>query len=348
MLEIFQNAYVLFTLYIIITAVIARIALYFMRKWVSKVVERTKTKLDDFLLDKVKTPIFLIILLIGVKISFGVLNIVPETMQFISNIIDSAILLIAGLTAVGVSNILIKHFGELWGRRTKSSFHNSLVPLFRNLSNLLILVILVTLILTVWGFDVTGIIAGMGIAGIAIGFAVKDSLGNIFGGISLIFDRSFKIGDKIEVNGITGIIHDIGVRTTKIKTFDNEAILIPNGVLANTTIKNYAKPDRKARVAIPFSVAYGADINKVKNLVLKLLNNKKYNGLNDPAPEVLFLQMGDSSLNFSARLWVEDYNNVWPAKLGLTQDIYEALNKANIEIPFPTQTVYLRQDKKKK
>ena len=135
---------------------------------------------------------------------------------------------------------------------------------------------------------------------------------------------------------------DIGLRSTKLKTYDNEVIYIPNGFLANAKIKNLTHPDVSIRVNVEFGVAYGSDPEKVRQVVLDAIKNID-SVIEEPAPVVQFLNMSDSSLDFVGRAWVEEYTDAYSTKLKMTDEIYTALNKAGIDIPFPTRTVYTKE-----
>ncbi|MGB6340031.1 MAG: mechanosensitive ion channel family protein, partial [Candidatus Aminicenantaceae bacterium] len=193
-----------------------------------------------------------------------------------------------------------------------------------------------------WNIDISPLLATAGIAGLAIGFAVKDSLANIMGGLQLVLDKTFKVGDKVQIeSGEMGVILDIGLRSTKLKTYDNEVIYIPNGQLANARIKNFTVPDLSIRVNVEFGVVYGSDPEKVRQVVLEAL--KKTEGvLDEPEPVVQFLKMSDFSLDFIARVWVKDYTEAFGMKVKVTDVIYNTLNQAGIGIPFPTRTVFTK------
>ena len=137
------------------------------------------------------------------------------------------------------------------------------------------------------------------------------------------------------------------MRSTKIKNFDNEVIIVPNGVLVDSRIQNYVLPDPSARVVVDFGVEYGSDVDKVKRVILGEIKKLK-KALKDPEPQVRFLLMADFSLNFSARFWVADYTERVVVKEEATCLFYKALNKAKIGIPFPTRTVYIHNTGKKK
>jgi MscS family membrane protein len=139
-----------------------------------------------------------------------------------------------------------------------------------------------------------------------------------------------------------GVVLDIGLRTTVIQTYDNEVISVPNSQLAAARIKNYTKPDTTIRVSVNFGVVYGSDVAEVKRVVSDAISRLD-DILQDPGPEVLFLNMGDFSLDMCARVWVDDYGKQFARMLEMTELVYNTLNESGIEIPFPTRTVYMKQ-----
>ncbi len=151
------------------------------------------------------------------------------------------------------------------------------------------------------------------------------------------------MGDKVQLeSGEVGVLLDIGLRTTLMQTYDNEVISLPNSQLANARIKNYTKPDASIRVSVDFAVAYGSDVGQVKGLILDAISQLD-DILQAPGPQVLFLNMGDFSLDMCGRVWVDNYGKQFARKLEMTELIYNTLKKSGIEIPFPTRTVYMKQ-----
>ena len=143
-------------------------------------------------------------------------------------------------------------------------------------------------------------------------------------------------------NNVKGKIEKIGLRSTKIRTFDNEWIIIPNTKLAESQIQNVALPEPKSRVVIPFGVAYGTNIEKVKKIVMKEIKSIK-NAVDNPEPSIRFDEMGNSSLNFKAYFHVSSFEHRWESIDEANTKIYNALNKAGIEIPFPQMDVHLKK-----
>ena len=151
------------------------------------------------------------------------------------------------------------------------------------------------------------------------------------------------MGEKVKLeSGDVGVVLDIGLRCTRIQTYDNEVISLPNSQLANAQVKNFTKPDATIRVTVNFGVAYGSKIAEVKKVVLDVIKQLDDIML-EPEPQVLFLNMNDYSLDMTARVWVDDYGKQFARKLEMTELIYNTLNESGIEIPFPTRTVYMKQ-----
>lgn len=156
-------------------------------------------------------------------------------------------------------------------------------------------------------------------------------------------DKSIRVGDVVFLDAETkGKIEKIGLRSTKMRTFDNELIIIPNSVLADSNIQNIALPEPKSRVVVPFGVAYGSDVDKVKKIIIKEIKSIK-NISKDENINIRFLEMADSSLNFKAYFYVDSYEDRIDALDEANTKIYKALNKNKIEIPFPQMDVHLKK-----
>lgn len=339
MIEFFKNQYVEAAIIFLLFVAIAKIVAVVLRKYLKKITERTKTKFDDVLLEKIEPFLIYVIVLIGVRfvlLHIGIMNLL------ISRIINSFIAILAVYFVIIIIEMFINFWGTSWAKRTKSGV-DAMLPLVHKFSKVVLIIACLMFILDIWDKDLTGFVAGLGIVGIVLGFALKDSLGNIFGGISIILDKTYRIGDRIKIDsGESGIVYDISLRSTKIKTWDNDIIIIPNGKMANSKIQNYVQPSIKSRGVIEFFVAYGSDVDKVKRVIIKAIK-KVENVLDEPAPSVDFMKMNDFSLDFKAKFWVDDVAKRYGTKENATSVIYKTLKKEGINIPFPTRTVYLKK-----
>jgi len=339
MIEFFKNQYVEAAIIFILFVVIAKTVAVVLRKYLKKITEKTKTKFDDLLLEKTEPFLTYVILLVGVRfvlLHIGIMNLL------ISRIINSFIAILAVYFVIIIIEMFINFWGTSWAKRTKSGV-DAMLPLVHKFSKVVLIIACLMFILDIWDKDVTGFVAGLGIAGIVLGFALKDSLGNIFGGISIILDKTYKVGDRIKIDsGESGLVYDISLRSTKIKTWDNDILIIPNGKMANSKIQNYVQPSIRSRAVVNFCVAYGSDVDKVKKVVIEAIK-KVENVLDEPAPSVDFMKMSDFSLDFKAKFWVDDIAKRYRATENATNIIYKTLRKKGISIPFPTRTVYLKK-----
>ncbi|MFH1895274.1 MAG: mechanosensitive ion channel domain-containing protein [archaeon] len=334
---------ILIALGIIIGAFFIGKIVYYLFKTVGrKITAKTKTDLDDVFIDIIEEPVVAIIILVGVFIAFQFLKIGDG---IINALLKVAVIVVLAWTALRFVNAVRDKLLVPLAQKTKSSFDDQMIPLISKASKAIIAIIATIMVLDSVGFDVTALLAGLGIGGLALAFAAQETVSNVFGGISLILDKSIKIGDKIKLeSGEVGIVNEIDIRSTRIRTYSNEIIIIPNSKMANSKIINYAQPNSFGRGEIKFSVVYGSDIDKVQKVVLDAMKkNEKVSKHKDREPAVDFLLMADFSLNFSAKFWCDDYTEVWPTERQLTKEIYNALNKNKIGIPFPTHTVYLQK-----
>lgn len=338
------NKYIFAALILFISIVLGKLFLFIIEKIVLALTRKTKTRLDDLIVEKTRGPLFYIIILVGIYLSLSTLSLGGTVASTTNKIIGSLIIFIFAMAFNRSIDAIIGTVGKKWAEKTESTIDDELLPLFSKVSVALVFTFAFILILKVWEIDITGVLAGLGVVGIALGLAFQDSLKNIFGGIFLILDKNIKMGDVIKIDsGEIGEVTDIGLRSTRLKTPDNEMIIIPNGNLATSKIQNLVLPDNKLRINVRFSAAYGTDIGKVEKVVLEAISGID-GKLDDPAPRVVFTEMGDFSLNFIGRFWIDHYKNAEITKSIASRKIYEALNKAGIEIPFPARQVYIKKE----
>ena len=283
-------------------------------------------------------------LLIGFRLALFPLGIKQSILDLIEHGISSLIIILVTYVVIVVFDISIDGWGKRVAERTKSSVDEQLLPVAHRFSRIFIIIVVLPFILPVWGVQVGPLLASLGVAGVAIAFALQNTLGNIFGGTSIILDKSVKVGDKISLDKDTmGTITDVGLRSTKIKTWDGELITIPNGKLADSRILNFMQPEPSVRAVIDFGVEYGSDANKVRKVVLETIKNIP-GVMKDPEPKVLMMEMGDFALKFKAWFWVENFDIKFETKALATEEIYNALRKNGIGIPFPTRTIYMKKE----
>lgn len=329
---------------LVLAVIIATVVLAFLKLITKQIAKRTETEFDDKLLEAAQQPIFRLIIIGGLYLAVLNLEVGSAIVDVILKFILTLVYLVVILFAVKIVGVLINYGLKKIASKTESSLDDEIIPIFHKAVVIVIWAFGLILVLGVWGVDVGPFLAGVGIAGLAISFALQSTLSNIFAGISLIIDKTFSVGDKVQLDsGEVGTIYEISLRSTRVKTYDNEILIIPNDALAKAKIKNYSQPDLKVRVVVPFSVEYGTDTDKVIKLVLSSVKKKMKGILPDPEPVVVFTEMGASSLNFEAKFWVGKYTDAYGKKLEAIDLIHSELVIAKIGIPFPTQTIYVKK-----
>jgi len=310
--------------------------------------KRTKTKIDDLIVLKAIKPIYAFVMTIGIKAIIAALGVYGGVIDNIMKLINSVLILIFAYILIIVIRILISEWENSLRRRTRSKYSDTIIPLIEKVFYIFFIISAIIIVLDIWGVEVGPFVAGLGIAGIAIGLAVQDSLKDLVGGINLILDNTYAVGDKVKLDsGEVGVIYAISIRSTRIKTYDENVIIIPNHLMANSKIINYAQPRANERGEVPFGVVYGSDIEKTKHVALEAVK-KVENVLESPEPFVEFLNLGDFSLNFRALFYVKSYGDKWELERKVVQNIYDDLNKAGIEFAFPTSTIHLVRENEKK
>lgn len=220
---------------------------------------------------------------------------------------------------------------------SKREHEPALTKFLLNLANGTLLVLLLISVVGMLGIETTSFIAILGAAGLAIGLALQGSLSNFAGGVLILMLKPFKLGDWIEVNGISGSVKDISMFYTKLNTFGNQLAIIPNGELSNDNIINYSAEDKR-RDAITIGISYESNIKLAKDTLMALLHEQE-NILEDPAPAVVVTELADSSVNLSVRFWAKN-EFFWDCHWYTIEEAKTRLEAAGISIPFPQRDVH--------
>jgi small-conductance mechanosensitive channel len=309
-----------------------------------RIVKRTTTDLDDIIFARANRMVLYVFYSVVVMLAFQVLD-----MDASSYVIAVLAILVAGPLADMINEILHTLETRI-AARTDSRVDDVVFPLVRKTVIFTVYVFAVIIALDELGIQVVPFIAGLGIAGIAIGFAAKDTLANIIAGIFIIIDRPFVLGDRIEVwsapkqSATWGDVIDIGLRTTKIRTTDNITLIIPNSEIYRRDIINYTTETPVIRVRLPVGISYNSDAKKAEEIMLKIAEETE--GVEKtPAPQVIFKQFGESSIDLELRVWVSDAKKRRPVTSRMGKRIKEEFDRQGIEIPYPKRDVYIHEAK---
>ena len=267
----------------------------------------------------------------------------------IEKIIYAFMVLVLSSIVNSIISSLIPHLDQKIAAKTQTNVDDIVLGLAGKFSGVIVYTLGIILALDILGLNVMPFVAGASVAGIAIGFAAKDTLSNLIAGILLIIDRPFEVGDRIEVwtaprNSSTwGDVIDIGLRATKIRTTDNIVIVIPNNEIMKRDIINYTAITEEIRVRIPIGIAYDSNVKKAKELIIGIALELDW-VMKDPAPKVVVRNFGDSSVDLQARVWIRDPRRRMDTVSHITDRLKDVFQQEGIEIPYPKRDIYIKRE----
>ncbi len=342
---VFHNQYLQFLLMVVGISAVAKIIELIVRSQNIKTIK--DRKIMGIVEQSLTRNIIIIGFMIGVSVAVDLLKIEKNLAIKIKAVVNTIIMFMTYFILRNfITAITTALKSQKYRKRSKILQNKNISNIIYRVLEISLIFIMITLVMGIWGIKVGPLLTGLGIAGLAVGLALQDSLSNVFSGITLILDDAYTQEDYIELeNGQKGVVYDIGYRSTKIRTFNDEILVLPNNVLAKMMIKNLSRPTLDYRLTLLFSVAYGSNVEQVKDVSLNAVKNIP--GILDfPEASVCFVEMADFSLNFKLFATIQTPLE----KINMTDRIlttlYTVFREENIEIPFPTSTVHLRQTKK--
>lgn len=320
-------------------AFLARVAF----RWVvHRLTRSTDTDVDDRIAEILRGPVFWTFVFGGIWLAEMPLELHESLAAAIKGVMLTLIIVMWSVAALRSSKVVLDALSRNVARFRW--IQPKTVPLLDMVVKFLVAGAGIYFICVAWGIPLTSWLASAGIVGIAVGFAAKDTLANLFSGVFILADAPYKKGDFVILDGgLRGEVQEIGVRSTRILTRDDVQVTVPNAVIANARIINETGgPYDKMRVRIKVSVAYGSDIDQVREVLLGCTDGAPWLAT-DPAPRVRFRAFGASGLDFELLAWVEK-----PLYRGRVVDdlngrVYKAFAEAGIEIPYPKQDVYVKE-----
>lgn len=317
-----------------------KIADWLLSRMIGRIASRSKTDIDDRLIDLLHRPIFLSFVLLGIGLATQRIEL-PDAPQYVAL---GALKTIAVIVWYNMLHHLTALFVQVVRRRRSSKLvQTGMLALMQNVIKIVLFALAVYFMFLAWDINVTAWVASAGIVGLALSFAAKDTLSNLFAGVSIVMDAPYKTGDFIILDtGERGIVTHIGLRSTRLLTRDDVEITIPNGILGNSKIVNEAGgPSEKHRIRIAVGVAYGSDIDHVIATLERVAADQS-EVCSNPAPRVRFRRFGESSLDVELLCWIERPVDRGRLHHELNCAVYKAFADSGIEIPFPQRDLHVR------
>jgi MscS family membrane protein len=300
------------------------------------------TPLNDKLVGILHRPLFWTVILLGLMIAISLVKAPVGLEQGISSAVISILVFLWMLFTLRASRMLLQRMSR---RRSKARLISSqTLPLFTNLAAVIIVALGVYFIFQAWQVDMTAWLASAGIVGIAVGFAAKDTLANLFSGVFIMADSPYKLGDYVVIDeSVRGKITHMGIRSTRLLTRDDVEVTIPNSLMGNSKVVNESGgPHEKYRIRINVDIAYGSNLDQVIGILEKIAEAEP-EVCATPEPRVRFRAFGSSGLNLELLAWVEEPELRGKVVHLLIMAIYNDFRQEGIEIPYSKQELFIKE-----
>ncbi|MBU1738559.1 MAG: mechanosensitive ion channel family protein [Proteobacteria bacterium] len=330
----------LLALGIIVVAMVAGKALYWFFTTVARrLTAKTESKLDDIIIDMVEEPVVAAFILFGIWFGLRTLSLPEAAKTVTGGVLQFLVILMVGWMVVRLLDAFFREFLAPLSKKTESDLDDQLLPIARKGSKLIIWSVTVIVGLNNAGYDVGALIAGLGIGGLALAMAAKDTVSNVFGGFTIFTDRPFNLHDRVKVAGYDGVIKEIGVRSTRLQTLEGRTVTIPNAKFADSAVENISwEPSRK--VVASLGLTYDTTPEKMEE-AMRILREivAKTPGLEEQMV-VSFSEFGASSLNITFIYYIKKGEDIPAVQTTINLAVMRAFRDSGLDFAFPTQTVY--------
>lgn len=319
---------------------------FILDKIIGRITGSTTTTLDNKLIEAIRPPLYWVVIFLA--LDFG-LNRLEFLTGGIQSELDTAMYLILVFLIVAALWRVINAFSTWYlveiAAKSDTPLDNQMAPFIRRIALILLVVIAIIIVLGHFEVEISGLVATLGVGSLAVALAAQAALSDTISGFVIMVDRPFRIGDRIEILELNtwGDVEDIGLRSTRIRTRDNRMVIVPNSVIGKSLVVNYAYPNTEYRTEIHVGVAYGTDIEHARQTLINAVSSVEGVDQNRSV-DALFLEFGDSALIFRVRWWLDSYVDTRRMFDKVNTAMYNALNEAGIEMPFPQRVVRLKMN----
>ncbi|MDI6804697.1 MAG: mechanosensitive ion channel [Bacteroidota bacterium] len=349
----FENkifSHLLIALIIVVASwIVGKVIKFLLYIFGKKILTKTKTTLDDRIIEVLRGNATLISVIVGVYVGIEHISKIstPDniTLNQILYYLQIATFIIIVLA---VARLVSRLIGAIFGwymdevsRKTQSNLTATIAPLTNKIISIVIFLTGLMIILEHFGVSIGSLLVSLGVGSLAIALAAQDTLANMIAGFVIMVDRPYRVGDRIQLpSGEIGDVAEIGLRSTRILNFDNNFVVVPNAEMIKSRLINYSYPQQAVRAFIDVGVKYGTDISKARTILLELASNHP-EVMKDPAPEVFVIDFASSALILRLNMRTDDFKKKWPVETTIREQIYKTFAEAGITIPLPQQVVHL-------
>lgn len=317
---------------------------FLLEKVLLQITKRTKNTLDNQILQATRLPAYLLAVVLALNSALTRLEFLPQEWDlWISEGFYVLYFSVSFIFAWRLVTHIFSWLGDEVSLKTEATLDDQLFPFFQRVILILLSAIGMITILSHFDVNITAMVTTLGIGSLAVALAAQNTLEDTINGFMIMLDRPYRIGDRIELLDLDtwGDVVDIGLRSTRIRTRDNRMVVVPNSQIGKSLVVNYAYPNDQYRLQIHIGIAYGSDIEKARQVMVKAVS-KVEGVLPDRPVEALFLEFGDSAMIFRVRWWLESYVDTRRMFDRVNSALYKALENENIQLPFPQMDVHMK------
>ncbi len=336
------SAYLKATAVLVLALCAAQLVEVIVELVIRRYAQKPENTLNDKLVSILHQPLFWSVILIGIVVAISLIEVPARLEQSVSAVAFSIMVFLWMLFALRASRMLLQRMSR---RKTTALLISSqTLPLFTNLAAVIIVALGLYFIFQAWDIDMTAWLASAGIIGIAVGFAAKDTLANLFSGVFIMADSPYKLGDYVVIDDtVRGKITHMGIRSTRLLTRDDVEVTIPNSLMGNSKVVNESGgPHEKYRIRINVDVAYGTDLDKVVEILEKIAEAEA-EVCASPEPRVRYRAFASSGVNLELLAWVEEPELRGKVVHLLVMAIYKGFREEGIEIPYSKQELFIKE-----
>lgn len=324
---------------ILFSTLLGKILYWFFSKVVRAFTRKTQTNLDDIIVDMVEEPLVFALIATGIWFSLNMLTLPDMASSAISHSYSMILSLLIGWLLARLFDAIYHEYLVPWADNTENDLDDQLLPVLRKGIKMIIWVLAIIIGLNNAGYDVGALIAGLGIGGLALAMAAKDTVSNVFGGFTIFTDQPFRLKDRIVVSGYDGTVEEIGIRSTRIKTLAGRIVTIPNAKFSDAPVENISlEPSRK--IVLELGLTYDTKPDQMQEAmdILKAINESNLN--TEEKTLIAFSGFGDFALTVKLTYYIKKGCDVAATQTEINMAILRQFNDKGLEFAFPTQTLY--------
>jgi len=336
----------------LVTACVIILFSFFLRKFfvnlviglLKKITQRTKTTLDDELVSAIDPPARLLVVTAGFTAALWLIGIPISRQSFAGHILRTAVAYAIFWTLYRAGNILAMLF-ERVARRTRTTLDDILIPYIRKGIKVIIVIVGISVIAKEWNYDLGALLTGLGLGGLALALAAQETIANFFGGLTIMVDKPFLIGDWIQTPDVEGTVEDIGFRSTRIRTFAQALVTVPNSSLAKSNITNWSRMGKR-RITFNLSLTYGTSAAQIETLLARVRDMlENHPGIH---PETIFVFFDSFGQNGPVLfLYFFTKTTKWKEYLEVREDVnlklMHILDELGLKVAYPSMSVYMEE-----